>query len=55
MLFSSGKMKLPEMETAYLPVIREDLSSIPDNESEFVEMMLPFLDQSKFIMAEYGL
>jgi len=51
----SGKMKLPEMETSYLPILRDDLNSIPDNESEFVEMMLPIIDQSKFIPAEYGL
>ena len=51
----SGKMKLPEMETSFLPVLREDLNSIPDNESYFVEMMLPVIDQSKFILAEYGL
>ena len=52
---ASGKMKLSEMETSYLPILREDLESIPENESEFIEMMLPVLDQSKFIMAEYGL
>jgi len=43
------------METSYLPILHEDLESIPDNESAFIEMMLPVLDQSKFIMAEYGL
>lgn len=52
---ASGKMKLSEMETCYLPILRDELSSIPDSESDFVEMMLPLLDQSKFIMAEYGL
>jgi len=52
---SLGKMKLSEMETTYLPLLREDLESIPDNESEFIEMMLPVLHQDKFIMAEYGL
>ncbi len=51
----SGQMKLSEMETTYLPLLRDDLNSIPDNESEFVEMMLPLLDQSKFILKEYGL
>ena len=51
----SGKMKLPELETNYLPILREDLNSIPESESDFVEMMLPLLDQSKFILAEYGL
>lgn len=51
----SGKMKLSEMETIYLPILRDDLNSIPDNESNFVEMMLPLIDQTKFIPSEYGL
>ncbi|HKJ41829.1 MAG TPA: methyltransferase MtaB domain-containing protein, partial [Sunxiuqinia sp.] len=52
---SSGKMVLSEMETAYLPILRDDLNSIPNAESDFVEMMLPMIDQSKFILSEYGL
>jgi hypothetical protein len=52
---SSGQMKLPDMETAYLPILREDLESIPNSESEFVERMLPLLNQNKFILKEYGL
>lgn len=52
---ASGKMHLSEMETSYLPILREDLNSIPDNESEFIEMMLPLLDSGKFILSEYGL
>jgi methanol---5-hydroxybenzimidazolylcobamide Co-methyltransferase len=51
----SGKMRLSELETSYLPILREDLESIPDNESQFIEMMLPMIDESKFIPAEYGL
>jgi len=51
----SEKMRLSELETSYLPILREDLESIPDNESEFIEMMLPLIDASKFIPAEYGL
>ncbi len=51
----TGKMKLPEMETTYLPILREDIESIPDDESQFIDMMLPLLDQSKFILSEYGL
>lgn len=51
----SGRMKLPEMETSYIPILREDLHAIPNDESSFVEMMLPRLDQSKFILSEYGL
>lgn len=50
-----GQLKLSEMETSYLPIMREELESIPDNENQFIEMMLPLLDQSKFILAEYGL
>ena len=50
-----GKMVLPEMETNYLPILREELNSIPENESDFIEMMLPLIDKSKFIPAEYGL
>ena len=51
----SGQMKLAENEIAYLPLLRDELESIPDSESDFVEMMLPMLDQSKFIPEEYGL
>jgi methanol---5-hydroxybenzimidazolylcobamide Co-methyltransferase len=50
-----GKMILPEMETDYLSVMRDDLCSIPGKESDFIEMMLPLLDQQKFTLAEYGL
>jgi methanol---5-hydroxybenzimidazolylcobamide Co-methyltransferase len=53
--FASRKMALSEMETAYLPLLREDLESIPDDEGKFIEMMLPAMDQSKFILSEYGL
>jgi methanol--5-hydroxybenzimidazolylcobamide Co-methyltransferase len=52
---ASGKMKLSEMETNYLPILREDLESIPENEDDFIAMMLPLIDQSKFTLAEYGL
>ena len=51
----SGQMKISEQEAGYLPMLREELSSIPDGESEFVEMMLPLLEKDKFIPAEYGL
>ena len=52
---ASGLMTLPEMELAYIPLLREELQSIPDSESDFIETMLPQLDQSKFILSEYGL
>ncbi len=51
----SGQMKLPEMETVYIPMLRDELNSIPVSEGDFIEMMLPQLDQSTFILSEYGL
>ncbi|MDR3329252.1 MAG: hypothetical protein LBS63_03975 [Prevotellaceae bacterium] len=52
---AAGQLLLPEAEKAYLPQMREALCEIPDSESDFVEMMLPLLDKSKFTPAEYGL
>lgn len=51
----SGNMKLSEMETGYLPILRDELSSVPDDENEFIDMMLPVLNRDKFILSEYGL
>ena len=51
----SGQLKLSDLETGYLPIFRDDLNSIPDSENEFIAMMLPLLDSSKFILSEYGL
>ncbi len=52
---AEGKMTLSEMETVYLPILRDELNSIPDSEGDFIEMMLPLLDQGKFVLSEYGL
>ena len=52
---ASGKMSMPEMELSYIPVLRDELHSIPVSEDDFIEMMLPQMDQSKFILSEYGL
>jgi methanol--5-hydroxybenzimidazolylcobamide Co-methyltransferase len=50
-----GKMKLPEKETSWIPVLRKDLEKIPDSEAGFIDMMMPGIDRSKFIPSEYGL
>jgi methanol--5-hydroxybenzimidazolylcobamide Co-methyltransferase len=52
---AAGSLKLSDLETGYLPYLREELESIPESESDFIEMMLPLVDQSKFTLAEYGL
>jgi methanol--5-hydroxybenzimidazolylcobamide Co-methyltransferase len=51
----SGQMTISEMEAAYLITLRDELNGIPDSESDFIEMMTPLLDKSKFIPSEYGL
>ena len=51
----SGALPLPERETVYFERMREDLEGIPEDESRFVEMMLPQLDPAKVILEEYGL
>ncbi|MDR0547755.1 MAG: hypothetical protein LBG77_09310 [Dysgonamonadaceae bacterium] len=53
--YQNEQMRLSDNELAYLPMLREELNTIPDNEEEFIEMMLPVLDASKFIPEEYGL
>ncbi len=51
----SGQLTLPEMETDYIPVIRDEIHSIPGDEDNFIELMLPLLNSNKFILSEYGL
>jgi hypothetical protein len=53
--FRDGSLRLAEQEESWLPRLREELHEIPDDESAFVEQMLPALDPKKTIPAEYGL
>ena len=50
-----GSLLSTEQEKEWIPRLRDDLHEIPDNESAFVEMILPTLDTTKTILAEYGL
>lgn len=52
--FKSGQLLLSEMEIVWIDMIRQTLSEIPVDESQFVEEMLPTLE-GKFIPEEYGL
>ena len=52
--FKSGQLLVPEMEIPWIDMIRQALSEIPTDESQFVEEMLPILE-GKFIPKEYGL
>jgi methanol--5-hydroxybenzimidazolylcobamide Co-methyltransferase len=51
----SGGLELPEREAVYLDRLREAIAGIPEEESRFVELMLPQLDPEKVILSEYGL
>lgn len=50
-----GSLLTIEQEQEWVPRLRDELAEIPDDESAFIEMMLPTLDPSKTIPAEYGL
>ncbi len=51
----SGSLSLSEREFVYIDRIRQDLAAIPEEESRFVEVMLPELDPAKVVLKEYGL
>jgi len=50
-----GKLLHDEKEDTWLEMLKADIQSIPTNESEFVESILPTIDQSKVLLPEYGL
>lgn len=50
----NGQLKLDEKELMWVDMLEHDISEIPNDESMFVEMMLPQLE-GKFIPSEYGL
>jgi methanol--5-hydroxybenzimidazolylcobamide Co-methyltransferase len=52
---NNGSLLVVEREKVWIERIREEIQSIPDNEDQFVEEMLPMLDESKFQKGEYGL
>ena len=50
-----NKLKIADRENVWIEKLREQLSSIPLVEDEFISEVLPTLDQSKFLPTEYGL
>lgn len=53
--FRSGNLILNEMELPWIDMIRNDILTIPVNESQFIEEIMPTIDQNKVILSEYGL
>jgi methanol--5-hydroxybenzimidazolylcobamide Co-methyltransferase len=51
----SGSLLMVDREFVYIDKIRQELGTIPEDESRFVEEMLPELDLEKVILKEYGL
>ena len=51
----NGSLMTDPKETEWISLLEEDISAIPSNESDFVEMILPGIDGSKIILSEYGL
>lgn len=52
---TEGRLKIEEREKSWITRIREELQSVPLDEGKFVEEMIPLVEESKWIPAEYGL
>lgn len=52
---TEGILMRDEKEDEWLHIIKDDISAIPGNESDFIEQVLPTIDQNKIILSEYGL
>jgi len=50
-----GSLLQDEKEDSWIEMLKTDIDSISTNESEFVESILPTIDESKVILTEYGL
>lgn len=38
-----------------MTILQHDIEAIPIDESDFIEMILPTIDQDKLLLNEYGL
>jgi methanol--5-hydroxybenzimidazolylcobamide Co-methyltransferase len=52
---SDGSLMHDEKEDQWINLLREDINTIPSEESAFVETMLPVINTEKVILREYGL
>lgn len=51
----SGQLINDPKETEWIQILKDDIASLPNDESKFVEEILPTLEPNKFILSEYGL
>jgi methanol--5-hydroxybenzimidazolylcobamide Co-methyltransferase len=52
---ADGTLMDDAKETAWISLLKDDIASIPDDESRFVEEILPTIDPHKILLSEYGL
>jgi methanol---5-hydroxybenzimidazolylcobamide Co-methyltransferase len=52
---STGALLDDKKESAWIAILKDEIASIPDSESDFVEEIVPTLDRDKIILSEYGL
>lgn len=52
---TEGTLLHDEKEDSWIEMLKVDIESIPVVESDFVESILPTIDQNKVILSEYGL
>jgi len=53
--YASGELIKNAREQEWIPRIREEVQSIPNDESKFVEEILPTIDTTHVLLGEYGL
>ena len=52
---TASEVQLSRVEQRWLATLSEQAQSLPENESEFIEQMLPVIDTHKVLVSEYGL
>jgi methanol--5-hydroxybenzimidazolylcobamide Co-methyltransferase len=52
---ADGTLMDDKKETAWISLLKDDIASIPDDESRFVEEIMPTIDPEKILLSEYGL
>jgi len=50
-----GRLMHDEKEDIWMEMLKNDINMIPENESDFVEMVMPTIDQNSILLSEYGL
>lgn len=51
----AGELALAERELPWLEMMEEEVAGLPDEEAEFIDLVMPTLDAAKFLPAEYEL